>query len=150
MYFKVARVTAIRRSGVCRDCCCLNATIAIVGLRFGCSCCCCGVPVALGGKKDVMVTKILIKDLLRLLVMPKDCCWSGSAIAVLLSVCHNCHCHHCRIASRLLLIWCSSCTWRDGRVGNALDSRYVDIVDADNVLLRSETNKDNELDCSCN
>ena len=45
--------------------------IAIIGLRFGCSCyCCCGVPVALGGK-DVMGTKILIEDVLMLLLMIK-------------------------------------------------------------------------------
>ena len=46
---------------------------------------------------------------------------------MLLSAFHNCHCH-CRIAFRLLLLWCSSCTWREERVGNALDSGRVDIV----------------------
>ena len=71
-------------------CCCLHhvtIAIAVVGLCSGCSCCCCGVLVALGGK-DVMVTKMLIKNLSRLLMMQKDCCGSGSAIAVLLLLKH--------------------------------------------------------------
>ena len=54
-------------------CCCLRVTIAIViaivGSRFGCSCC--GVPVALEGK-DVMVTKMLIEDVLALLMLIMD------------------------------------------------------------------------------
>ena len=29
----------------------------------------------------------------------------------------------------LLLLLCSNCTWREGRVGNALDSRRVGVVD---------------------
>ena len=47
------------------------AAIAIVGSRSNCSCCC-GVPVALGGK-DVMVAMMLIKDMLTLLLLLKDC-----------------------------------------------------------------------------
>ena len=70
-------------------------------------------------------------------------------IAMLLSVCHDCHCH-CWIAFQLLL-WCSGCTWREGRVGNTLDIERVNIVDVDEGLLRSETNKHKyELDCNCN
>ena len=47
--------------------------IAIVGSRSGCSCYCCGVPVALGGKgrKDVTVTKMLIEDVSTFI---KGCC----------------------------------------------------------------------------
>ena len=39
-----------------------------------------------------------------------------------------------------------------GRHGDKhIDRECIDIlVDVDNGLLRSETNKDNELDCSCN
>ena len=33
------------------------------------------------------------------------------------------------------MLWCTGCTWREGPVGNDLDSRRVDIVDADNGLL---------------
>ena len=33
------------------------------------------------------------------------------------------------------MLWCSSCTWREGRVGNALDSERVDIVVGDKELL---------------
>ena len=71
-----------------------------------------------------------------------DCSCTRSAIAVLLSMCHDCHCHcHSRITFRLLLLplWSSGCTWREGRVGNALDRGRVDIVDAAKGLL-SETN----------
>ena len=98
-------------------CCCLHIaiTIAIVRLHWcsGCSCCCCyGVLVLLGGK-DVLAV-LLIEDMLTLLMMLKNCCRSRSAIDVLLPACHNCHCHyHCRIAFRLLLLWCCSCTWRE-------------------------------------
>ena len=66
---------------------------------------------------------ILIEDVLTLLMMLEDCCQPWSEIAVLLSVCHDCHYHHCRIAFRLLLWWrpiviaivgsCSGCTWRE-------------------------------------
>ena len=35
----------------------------------------------------------------------------------------------------LLLLLCSSCTWREGRVGNALDNERVDIVVDDKGLL---------------
>ena len=81
---------------------------AIVGSCSGCSCCCHNVPVALGGKDKLAM--LLIEDVLTLLMMPKDCCWSRSAIAVLLSVCHDFHCQcHCRIAFRLLLL-CSDCS----------------------------------------
>ena len=55
--------------------CCLHfmIDIAIVRSRSGCSCYCyCGVPVALQGK-DVMVAMILIKNVLTLLLMIKDC-----------------------------------------------------------------------------
>ena len=52
--------------------CCLHFVIGIaipiIGLPSGCSCsCCCGVPVALGGK-DVMVTNMVM-----LLLMIKYC-----------------------------------------------------------------------------
>ena len=86
-------------------CCCLRVTIAIaiVGLRSGCSCCC-GDLVALGGK-DATVTKMLIEDVLTLLLLIKDCCRSAFfVISMLLSVCHDCHCHHhyhCWIVFRL-------------------------------------------------
>ena len=57
------------------------------------------VPVALG-RKDVLAM-LLIADVSALLLMIKDCCRSAFfAIAMLLSVCHDCHCH-CRIAFRL-------------------------------------------------
>ena len=56
-------------------CCCLHVTIAtaIVGSCFGCSCCCYGVLVALGGKMDVMVTKMLIENVMMPLLMIKYC-----------------------------------------------------------------------------
>ena len=58
------------------------------------------VPVALG-EKDVL-TMILIADVLTLLMMIKDCCWSVFyVIAMLLSVCRDCQHCHCRIASLL-------------------------------------------------
>ena len=50
----------------------------------------------------------------------------------------------------LLLLWYSGFTWREERVGNALDSKRVDIVDADNGLLRSETKKHKLVDWKCN
>ena len=55
------------------------------------------------------------------------------------------------VGSRLGCSCCcySGCAWREGRVCNYLDSRRVDIVDVDNGLLRSETNK-RALDFSCN
>ena len=34
-----------------------------------------------------------------------------------------------------MLLWCSSCTWRKGRVGNALDRGHVVVVDDDKGLL---------------
>ena len=94
---------------------------------------------------------ILIEDVLTLLMMLEDCCQPWSEIAVLLSVCHDCRYHHCRIAFRLLLWWrpiaiaivgsCSGCTWREGRHGDKdVDRGRVDIVDVDKGLLRSETN----------
>ena len=67
--------------------------------------------------------------------------------SMLLSACHDCHCYcycYCRIAFWLYLIaiativgsrWCSGCTWREGRHGNALDSRRVDVVDDAKGLL---------------
>ena len=59
------------------------------------------------------------------------------AAGVLLSVCQDFYCH-CQIAFRLqllLLLWCSGCAWRELRVGNALDSRRVDVVVDDNILV---------------
>ena len=44
--------------------------------------------------------------------------------------------------------WCFGCTWRKGRVGNALDRGCVDVVVDDKELLR-ETSK-HALDCNCN
>ena len=35
----------------------------------------------------------------------------------------------------LLLLWCPSCTWRKGRVGNTLDRGRVDVVDDDKGVL---------------
>ena len=58
-------------------CCCLCVmiviaiVIAIVGSHSDGSCC--GVPVALGGGHDVMVTKMLIENVLALLMVIKDC-----------------------------------------------------------------------------
>ena len=64
--------------------------------------------------------------------------------AVLLSACHDfhCHCHcHCQIVFRLLLLWISGCTWREGRHGDKdVDRERVNIVVVDVELLRSETN----------
>ena len=68
-------------------CVIIAIAIVIVGSRSNCSCCY-GLPVAFG-RKDVIVTKMLIKDVSTLLLLIK-------------------------------------------------------------LLLRSEANKDNELDCSCN
>ena len=75
LYFAIA-IVVIVVGRVPLLCCCLHATIdiaiAIVGLRFACSYCCCGVLLALGGK-DVMLTKMLIEDVLPLLMLIKDC-----------------------------------------------------------------------------
>ena len=45
---------------------------AIAMLLSACRDCCCGVPVALGGK-DIIVTEMLIEDVLTLLMLQKDC-----------------------------------------------------------------------------
>jgi len=45
--------------------------IAIVDSCSGCSCC--GVPVVVLGRKDVMVDMILIEDVSTLLMLTKDC-----------------------------------------------------------------------------
>ena len=76
-----------------------------------------------------------------------------AAVWVLSAACHDYHCH-CRIAlvfwlQLLLLLWCSGCTWREGRGDNNIDRERVDVVVGDKVLLEERT-KDNELDCSCN
>ena len=80
-----------------------------------------------------------------------------SDAAVLLSTCHGCHCH-----GRMPLLDCvpvvvvaAAVVFRlrleGGRHGdNDLDRGCVDIVDVDKGLSRSEKNKHNELDCSCN
>ena len=39
-----------------------------------------------------MLAMLLIEDVSTLLMMLKDCC--RSAVAVFLSACHDCHCHH--------------------------------------------------------
>ena len=56
---------------------CFHVTIAsaivIVDSRSGCSCCYYGVPVALGGRQNVMVTKMLIENVLTLLMLIEDC-----------------------------------------------------------------------------
>ena len=97
-----------------------------------------------------MVVMILIEDVLTLLMLILDCCRSRVRVPLLC-------CLHFTIATAIVgsRSGCScrcysGCAWREGRVGNDLDSRRVAIVDVDNGLLRSETNKHDELDYNCN
>ena len=53
----------------------------------------------------------------------------------------------CSSYSWLLLLWCSGCTWREGRFGNALDSRRVDVVDDAKGMLPVRVLRDGHVFC---
>ena len=94
-----------------------------------------------------MVINMLIQNKLTLM---KGCCLlihnpMMVRILMLLSACHNCDCHcHCRIAFQ-----CGVPVALGGHGDKDVDRGCDDVVDV-NGLLRSETNKHDELDYNCN
>ena len=77
LYFMIAiavnHVTTAVRHSVCHDChSCHCVAIAIAIVQSHSDCCCCDVPVALGGK-DVIVTKMLIENVMMSLLTFKYC-----------------------------------------------------------------------------
>ena len=113
-----------------------------------------------------MLAMLLIEDMSTLLMMLKDCCRSqvrvpllcclDFTIAIAIAIVRSrsgCSCsYRCGVPVPVVVVVFAvvfRLRLEGGRHDNALDSRRVNIVDADNGLL-SETNKQNALDCNCN
>ena len=90
-----------------------------------------------------MLAMLLIENVSTLLMMLKDCCRSRSAFRCCV-VCISRFPLPLPLSDRVPVVVAAVVFWlrfEGGRHGSALDSRHVDIVDADNNGLLSETNK---------